>query len=94
MGPSWRGYGPDQSPKRGPLFIEPCKWHSLAWSRNADGRDTLFLDDMTESAAVFDGPHMHDDFQALLKLGIYRHLEIATDNWIYLDDLTITSQNI
>jgi hypothetical protein len=38
--------------KRGPLFIEPCKWHSLAveirWSRNADGRDMLFLDVMTE----------------------------------------------
>lgn len=91
-------YGPDQSQKRGPLFIEPCKWHSFAgeirWSRNADGRDKLFLDDMTEPAGVLDRPNMHNDFQHFLKLGIYRHPEIATDNWIYLDDLTITTQDM
>ena len=66
----------------------------MAWSRNADGRDTLFLDDMTESAAVLDCLNMHNDFQAFLKLGIYRHPEIATDNWLYLNDLTITTQDM
>ncbi|MCU0879991.1 MAG: polysaccharide lyase [Pirellulaceae bacterium] len=89
-------YGPDQSQKRGPLFIEPGQWHSLAveirWSLNADGRAALFLDDMSQPAAVIDGPNMHNDFQHYLKFGMYRHPEIATDNWIYLDDLTITTR--
>jgi hypothetical protein len=91
-------YGPDQSQKHGPFFIEPGKWHSLAiemrWSRNADGRAKMFLDDMTQPAVVIDGPNMHNDFQHYLKLGMYRHPEIATDNWIYLDDLTITTQDM
>ena len=91
-------YGPDQSQKRGPLFIEPGQWHSLAveirWSQDADGRAKLFLDDMTQPAVVIDGPNMHNDFQHYLKLGMYRHPEITTDNWIYLDDLTITTQDM
>ena len=93
-GSSWRGYGPNQSQKRGPLFIEPCKWHSVGWSRNADGRDRLYLDDLTESAAVLDCPNMHNDFQAFPKLGIYRHPEFASDNWLYLNDLTFTTQDM
>ena len=88
-------YGPDQSQNRGPFFIEPGQWYNLAveirWSKNADGRAALFLDDMNQPAAVIDGPNMHNDFQHYLKLGMYRHPEIATDNWIYLDDLTITT---
>jgi len=37
---------------------------------------------------------MHNNFQHFLKLGMDRHPEIATDNWIYLDDLTITTQDM
>jgi hypothetical protein len=37
---------------------------------------------------------MHNDFQAFLKLGIYCHPEIATDNWLYLYDLTIITQDM
>ncbi len=89
-------YGPDQSQKRGPFFIEPGRWHSIAveirWAQSADGRAVLFLDDMNQPTAEFDGPNMHNDFRHFLKLGMYRHPEIATDNWIYLDDLTITTQ--
>lgn len=91
-------YGPDQSQNRGPLFIEPGKCHSVAveirWSQNADGRATLFLDAMTQPAGVLDGPNMHNDFQHFLKFGMYRHPEIATDNWIYIDDLTIITQDM
>jgi len=94
MGPSWRGCGPVQSKRRGPLDIEPSKWHSVDWSRNANGRDTLFLDDMTESAAVLDCPDMHNNLEAFPKLGVYRHREIATDNWLYLNDLTTTTQEM
>ena len=93
-----RAYGPDQSQKRGPLFIEPGQWHSLAaeirWSRNADGRAELFLDDMPQPAAVIDGPNMHNDLQQYLKLGMDRHPEFATENWIYFNDLTIIAQTV
>lgn len=87
-------YGPDQSQKHGPIFIEPGKWHSIAieirWSQKTDGKTTFFLDDMTQPAATATGPNMHNDFQHFLKIGMYRHPEIATDNWIYVDDLKIT----
>lgn len=87
-------YGPDQSQKLGPLFIEPGQWHQIAveihWSQKADGKATFYLDDMTKPAATATGPNMHNDFQHFLKLGMYRHPDIATDNWIYLDDLKIT----
>lgn len=87
-------YGPDQSQKRGPLTIEPGKWHSIAveihWSQKADGKAAFFLDDLSKPAVVLEGPNMHNDFQHFLKLGMYRHPEIATDNWIYIDDLKIT----
>ena len=88
-------YGPDQSQNRRPFFIEPGQWHNLAveirWSQKADGRAAFFLNDMNQSAAMIDGPNMHNDFQHYLKLGMYRHPEIATDNWIYLDDLTVAT---
>jgi hypothetical protein len=87
-------YGPTQDQKLGPIFIERGKWHSLAmvikWSQKADGKATLFLDDMAKLAATAEGPNMHNDYQHYLKLGMYRHPEIETDNWIYLDDLNIT----
>ncbi len=89
-------YGLDQSQKRGPLFLESGKWHSVAleiyWSRKVDGKATVFFDDMEKPAAVLEGPNMHNDNQHYLKLGMYRHPEITSDNWIYVDDLTITKQ--
>jgi hypothetical protein len=86
-------YGPDQSQKHGPIFIKPGQWHEIAveirWSQKDDGKATVFLDDMTRPVATATGPNMHNDFQHFLKIGMYRHPEIATDNWIYLDDLRI-----
>lgn len=29
-----------------------------------------------------------------VKLGMYRHPDIATENWIFLDELTITKQAV
>lgn len=87
-------YGQDQSQKLGPIFIEPGKWHSIAviihWSLKADGKATFFLDDMSKPVASAEGPNMHNDYQHYLKLGMYRHPEIQTDNWIYIDDLKIS----
>jgi hypothetical protein len=86
-------YGPTQAQKHGPIFIERGKWHRLAlaihWSQKADGKAEVFFDDMTRPAATLTGPNMHNAFQHYFKLGMYRHPDIATANWIYLDDLTI-----
>lgn len=89
-------YGPDQSQKHGPILVEPGRWHSLAvdihWSTKADGKAVFFLDDMAKPVATATGANMHNDFQHFLKLGMYRHPEIETDNWIYVDDLQITKR--
>jgi hypothetical protein len=87
-------YGPTQSQKHGPIFIERGKWHRIAivihWSQKADGKATLFFDDMTVPVKTFDGPNMHNAFQHYFKFGMYRHPEIATDNWIHLKDFKVT----
>lgn len=89
-------YGLDQSQQRGPYFIEPGIWQSVAleihWSQNADGKASFYFGDLSKPVTVLEGPNMHNDYQHYLKLGMYRHPDIATDNWIYLDDLTITKQ--
>lgn len=86
-------YGPKQDQKHGPIFIKPGKWHQLTvdihWSQKSDGKATIYLDDLTKPTATFTGPNMHNAYQHYLKFGMYRHPEIATDNWIYIDDLTI-----
>lgn len=91
-------YGPCQSQKSAPVLIVPGQWHSVAleihWSQKADGKATFFFDDMVRPATVLNGPNMHNDYPHYLKLGMYRHPEITTDNWIYLDDLTITKQAV
>lgn len=89
-------YGPKQDQKAGPVMIERGQWHSLAveihWSRKADGKAVFHLDDQPKPIATLEGPNMHNDFQHFLKLGMYRHPGITTDNWIYLDELVITSK--
>jgi hypothetical protein len=61
-------------------------WHSvtalIAWSRGPDGRAEIGLDGAP--ALSGSGPNMHNDFQHYLKIGQYRHPDIAGDDWIYL----------
>lgn len=87
-------YGPTQAQKYGPIFIERGQWHRVAmvirWSQKADGQATLFFDDMTRPVKTFEGPNMHNGFQHFFKFGMYRHPEIATDNWIHLKDFKVT----
>jgi hypothetical protein len=86
-------YGRKQEQKKGPLFIERGKWHHLAvvikWSQNMEGRAEIFLDDMTRPALSFTGPNMHNGYQHYLKLGMYRHPAINTENWIHVDDVRV-----
>ena len=87
-------YGPTQADKRGPLFIERDRWHHIAlvihWSQKAEGKAEVFFDDPVRPIYTFTGANMHNGFQHYLKLGMYRHPEITTDNWIHLAGLKIT----
>lgn len=86
-------YGPKQSTNLGPLPIRRGEWHRIAmvihWSQGVSGTARLFLDDMAKPALVASGPNMHNAFQHYLKFGMYRHPDIATENWIHVDDVKI-----
>lgn len=86
-------YGLDQSQKFGPVFLEPGTWHTLSvvirWSQKEDGEATFYFDDLTKPLTTFSGPNLHNAYQHFLKLGLYRHPEIATDNTIHLDGVEI-----
>jgi hypothetical protein len=90
-------YGPTHNDLKqevlGPVFLQRGKWHDLSveikWSLDDDGYARLFLDDPSQPVMAASGPNMNNDFCHYLKLGMYRHPSIKTDNWIYLDDLQI-----
>lgn len=88
-------YGPTKPHNLGPLTIERGKWYSIAvvirWSRGTDGTASVYLDDLTKPALSAAGPNMHNDISHYLKLGMYRHPAINTDNWIYIDDVQIST---
>lgn len=92
-------YGPTngKGPRKtaGPVRFERDIWHTIAvvihWSRGPDGTAVVYLDDPAQPVLTAAGPNMNNDIQHYLKLGMYRHPDIATDNWIYLDDLTIST---
>ena len=78
----------------GPVFLERGKWHTITfvirWSQASDGMAVVFLDDLARPALRAEGPNMNNDFEHYLKLGMYRHPDIATNNWIYVDELEIS----
>lgn len=94
-------YGPTtgQTKQRvlGPVFLERGKWHTITaiiqWSQGAEGKAAVFIDDLSKPAMSAEGPNMNNDYEHFLKLGMYRHPEISTDNWIYVDDLQINRMN-
>jgi hypothetical protein len=91
-------YGPTtgnlKSQVVGPIFLERGKWHTITfiirWSQGPAGKVLAFLDDLSTPAMIAEGPNMNNDYEHYLKLGMYRHPDIAIDNWIYVDDLEIT----
>ena len=91
-------YGPTDAPQHQrcsePVFLERGKWYrigvSIHWSRGADGAVSVFLDGNTRAAMSAEGPNMNNDFQHYLKLGMYRHPDIRTDNWIFIDRIEIS----
>lgn len=89
-------YGLKQAETFGPVFIEAGKWHTIKtvvhWSQKEDGKATFYFDDMTKPIAVIEGPNLHNNYQHFLKLGLYRHPGILTDNSIHIDGVEIGHQ--
>ncbi len=84
------------SPKMKSVGLLPVTrgvWHSVAvvikWSQSADGQVAVFPDGSKDPVVAGTGPNMHNGFQHYLKLGMYRHPEIATENRLAIRDVFI-----
>lgn len=64
----------------------------IHWSQGADGSASLYLDDSAAPAFAAHGPNMFNAFQHYFKLGQYRHPDINTENWVYIDEISIMKQ--
>ncbi len=79
------------------IEIEPGVWIKLKfkirWSQEDDGYLKIWIDDEEIPHIHYTGPNMHNGYQHYLKVGMYRHLDIATDNTVNLRSLHIYSGN-
>jgi hypothetical protein len=77
----------------GLLPVTRGAWHSIEavirWSPGADGKVAVFFDGSKAPAITGSGPNMHNGFQHYLKLGMYRHPGIATENRLDIRDVLI-----
>lgn len=77
----------------GLLPIRRGVWHTLSviilWSQGPDGRVAVSLDGSKEPVLTATGPNMHNGYQHYLKLGMYRHPEIATENRLGIRKVSI-----
>ncbi|WP_417730178.1 polysaccharide lyase [Rosistilla oblonga] len=76
-----------------PVPIQRGDWIAVEalvhWSQGAEGRAEFFIDGSAEPSMVATGPNMNNGYQHYLKIGMYRHPDIETQNWIYIDDVSI-----
>lgn len=84
------------SPKMTRIGLIPIRrgfWHSidvvLKWSQGADGKVAVYLDGAKEPVVSGRGPNMHNGFQHYLKVGMYRHPQIATENRVAIRAVSI-----
>jgi hypothetical protein len=84
------------SPKPVPItLIEISRgvWHKVCavirWSQGEDGSAAVFLDDAEKPVAEAHGPNMHNAYRHFFKVGMYRHPEIRSDNWLHVGDVRI-----
>ncbi len=79
------------------VLITPGEWMKLkfeiCWSLGDDGYMKLWVDDSREPDIFYTGPNMHNGYQHYLKVGMYRHPDIVTDNTISLRNLDIYMLN-
>lgn len=77
----------------GLIPISRDTWHALdvliKWSQGDDGRVAVFLDRSKAPTVSATGPNMHNAFHHYLKLGMYRHPEIATENRLNIRNVRI-----
>ncbi len=68
-------------------------WHSIEvvikWSQGADGKVAVYFDGSKEPVVTATGPNMHNGYHHYLKLGLYRHPGIATENRLGIRDVFI-----
>lgn len=77
----------------GTIPITRDAWHSLEvvikWSQGSEGKVDVFFDGSKAPVVAGTGPNMHNGYQHYLKLGMYRHPEIATENLLAIRDVSI-----
>ena len=77
----------------GPTPIAKGSWHTIEtrihWTQGSSGQASVSIDGAEAPVLIANGPNMNNDYQHFLKVGMYRHPDIDTENWIYIDDLEI-----
>ncbi|KLU04443.1 putative signal peptide protein [Rhodopirellula islandica] len=77
-----------------PIPIQRGNWYTvhadIHWSLTEQGRAKISLREVTDSDRVMTGPNMNNAYQHYLKIGMYRHPAIQSENWIHLDQITAT----
>ena len=89
-------YGHDPVKPIGFFPITKGSWHTITmtvrWSQGEDGAARVFVDGKKEPEFAVHGPNMHNMFQHYMKVGMYRHPDIATENTINLRNIKITKE--
>ncbi|QDV27038.1 hypothetical protein Q31a_54190 [Aureliella helgolandensis] len=80
-----------------PVPIERGVWYKIEtrihWSQISNGRVEVLLNDFPEASLIGSGPNMNNAYRHYLKVGMYRHPEIESENQIYIDDLSVSEWN-
>ncbi len=75
-----------------PIPIERGVWYqvraNIRWSQSENGTADVFLNESPEPSFVAKGANMNNGYQHYLKLGMYRHPSIDTENTIFIDDVS------
>lgn len=95
------GYGVTATGRKqqnhGPVPLDRGRWHHIVvrirWSRLSDGTANLFVDGSAKPVLTASGPNMNNDYHHYWKVGMYRHPDIATENWVHLDDLEVHARH-
>jgi hypothetical protein len=61
----------------------------IKWSQGSDGKVAVFFDGSKAPTVSGTGPNMHNGFHHYLKLGMYRHPEIARENRLDIRGVSI-----
>lgn len=85
----------DDDPSR-LITLVPGQWLRLrveiSWSQGQEGSMSIWLDEDAEPYAAWTGPNMLNGYQHYLKLGMYRHPDIMSDNEIKLRRLAVETR--